>query len=198
MSTTYQVINPANEQIVKTVDLADITATDKVIEKANKAFESWRKVAPGDRAKLLRTFAQVVADHRQELAKIEVENAGHTIGNALWEADNVANVLNYYSASPERLFGKQIPVANGIDITFKEPLGVVGVIVPWNFPIPIAGWGFAPDLAAANTVVLKPAEYTPLTAVKLGQLAFLSGIHTRIFNVIFGICRCVWNRLVKS
>ena len=107
MSTTYQVINPANEQIVKSVDLADITATDKVIEKANKAFESWKKVAPGDRAKLLRTFAQVVADHRQELAKIEVENAGHTIGNALWEADNVANVLNYYSASPERLFGKQ-------------------------------------------------------------------------------------------
>ena len=112
MSTTYQVINPANEQIVKSVDLADIAATDQVIEKANKAFESWKKVAPGDRAKLLRAFAQVVADHRQELAKIEVENSGHTIGNALWEADNVANVLNYYSAAPERLFGKQIPVAN--------------------------------------------------------------------------------------
>lgn len=196
MSTTYQVINPANEQIVKTVDLADITATDKVIEKANKAFESWKKVAPGDRAKLLRTFAQVVADHRQELAKIEVENAGHTIGNALWEADNVANVLNYYSASPERLFGKQIPVANGIDITFKEPLGVVGVIVPWNFPMPIAGWGFAPALAAGNTVVLKPAEYTPLTAVKLGQLALLAGIPEGVFNVIVGKGSVVGNRFV--
>ena len=196
MSSTYQVINPANEQIVKSVDLADITATDKVIEKAKKAFESWKKVAPGDRAKLLRAFAQVVADHRQELAKIEVENAGHTIGNALWEADNVANVLNYYSAAPERLFGRQIPVANGVDITFKEPLGVVGVIVPWNFPMPIAGWGFAPALAAGNTVVLKPAEYTPLTAVKLGQLALLAGIPEGVFNVIVGKGSVVGNRFV--
>ena len=196
MSTTYQVINPANEQIVKTVDLAEITATDKVIEKANKAFESWKKVAPGDRAKLLRAFAQVVSDHRDELAKIEVLNAGHTIGNALWEADNVANVLNYYSAAPERLFGKQIPVANGVDITFKEPLGVVGVIVPWNFPMPIAGWGFAPALAAGNTVVLKPAEYTPLTAIKLGELALKAGIPEGVFNVIVGKGSVVGNRFV--
>ena len=154
MSAVYEVINPANEQSVTKVDLADLAATDAVIEKTAKAFESWKKIAPSDRAKLLRAFAQVVSDHREELAKLEVTNSGHTIGNALWEADNVANVLNYYSASPERLFGRQIPVANGIDITFKEPLGVVGVIVPWNFPMPIAGWGFAPALAAGNTVVL--------------------------------------------
>ena len=106
MSAVYEVINPANEQAVKKVDLADLAATDAVIEKAAKAFQSWKKVAPGDRAKLLRAFAQVVADNRDELAKLEVTNSGHTIGNALWEADNVANVLNYYSASPERLFGK--------------------------------------------------------------------------------------------
>ena len=198
MSTTYQVINPANEEIVKSVDLADIAATDAVIEKANKAFQSWKKVAPGDRAKLLRAFAQVVSDHRDELAKIEVLNAGHTIGNALWEADNVANVLNYYSAAPERLFGKQIPVANGVDITFKEPLGVVGVIVPWNFPMPIAGWGFAPALAAGNTVVLKPAEYTPLTAIKLGELALKAGIPEGVFNVIVGKGSVVGNRFVTN
>ena len=196
MSTTYQVINPANEEIVNSVDLADIAATDAVIEKANKAFQSWKKVAPSDRAKLLRAFAQVVSDHRDELAKIEVLNAGHTIGNALWEADNVANVLNYYSAAPERLFGKQIPVANGVDITFKEPLGVVGVIVPWNFPMPIAGWGFAPALAAGNTVVLKPAEYTPLTAIKLGELALKAGIPEGVFNVIVGKGSVVGNRFV--
>ena len=196
MSTTYQVINPADESIVKSVDLCDLAATDKVIEKANKAFESWRKVAPGDRAKLLRAFAQVVSDHREELAKLEVTNSGHTIGNALWEADNVANVLNYYSAAPERLFGKQIPVANGIDITFKEPLGVVGVIVPWNFPMPIASWGFAPALAAGNTVVLKPAEYTPLTAIKLGELALKAGIPEGVFNVIVGKGSIVGNRFV--
>ena len=196
MSTTYQVINPADESIVKSVDLCDLAATDKIIEKANKAFESWRKVAPGDRAKLLRAFAQVVSDHREELAKLEVTNSGHTIGNALWEADNVANVLNYYSAAPERLFGKQIPVANGIDITFKEPLGVVGIIVPWNFPMPIAGWGFAPALAAGNTVVLKPAEYTPLTAIKLGELALKAGIPEGVFNVIVGKGSIVGNRFV--
>ena len=196
MSSTYEVINPANEQSVKSVDLADLAATDKVIEKANKAFDSWKKIAPGDRAKLLRSFAQVVSDHREELAKLEVTNSGHTIGNALWEADNVANVLNYYSAAPERLFGKQIPVANGIDITFKEPLGVVGVIVPWNFPMPIASWGFAPALAAGNTVVLKPAEYTPLTAIKLGELALKAGIPEGVFNVIVGKGSIVGNRFV--
>jgi acyl-CoA reductase-like NAD-dependent aldehyde dehydrogenase len=196
VSLTYEVINPATESIVKSVDLADLAATDKVIEKADKAFQSWRKIAPGDRAKLLRAFAQVVSDHREELAKLEVLNAGHTIGNALWEADNVANVLNYYSAAPERLFGKQIPVPNGVDITFKEPLGVVGVIVPWNFPMPIAGWGFAPALAAGNTVVLKPAEYTPMTAMRLGELALTAGIPEGVFNVIVGKGSIVGNRFI--
>ena len=104
-----------------------------------------------------------------------MRNSGHTIGNARWEAGNVRDVLTYYSAAPERLFGRQIPVAGGVDITFHEPLGVVGVIVPWNFPMPIAGWGFAPALAAGNTVVLKPAELTPLSAVRLGELAREAG-----------------------
>jgi acyl-CoA reductase-like NAD-dependent aldehyde dehydrogenase len=198
VSLTYEVINPANEVSVTTVDLADLAATDKVIEKAHTAFDSWKKVTPGDRAKLLRSFAQVVSDHRQELAELEVKNSGHTIGNALWEADNVANVLNYYSASPERLFGRQIPVPNGVDITFKEPLGVVGVIVPWNFPMPIAGWGFAPALAAGNTVVLKPAEYTPLTAIKLGELALKAGLPEGVFNVIVGKGSVVGNRFVTN
>jgi len=196
VSNTYQVINPANESNVEKVNLADLAATDAVIEKAYKIFESWKKVTPADRAKLLRAFAQIVFEHREELAKLEVENSGHTIGNALWEADNVANVLNYYSASPERLFGRQIPVPNGIDITFKEPLGVVGVIVPWNFPMPIASWGFAPALAAGNTVVLKPAEYTPLTAVRLAQLALKAGIPEGVFNVIVGKGSVVGNRFV--
>ncbi|KRO49658.1 MAG: aldehyde dehydrogenase [Actinobacteria bacterium BACL4 MAG-120820-bin23] len=196
MSATYQVINPATEGLVEKVNLADLAATDAVIEKAYKTFESWKKITSADRAKLLRAFAQIVFEHREELAKLEVENSGHTIGNALWEADNVANVLNYYSASPERLFGRQIPVPNGIDITFKEPLGVVGVIVPWNFPMPIASWGFAPALAAGNTVVLKPAEYTPLTAVRLAQLALKAGIPEGVFNVIVGKGSVVGNRFV--
>ena len=168
MSLTYDVINPATEKLVTTIEHLDLEGTDAVIAKAAKAFETWRNVAPGDRAKMLRRFADVIADHKEELAQLEIANSGHTRGNALWEVDNVVNVLTYYSAAPERLFGRQIPVPGGIDVTFKEPLGVVAVIVPWNFPMPIAGWGFAPALAAGNTVVLKPAEYTPLTAMRIG------------------------------
>ena len=196
MSSVYEVINPATEKAVTQVALADVAQTDLVIEKAARAFESWRHIAPADRARLLRAFATVVSAHREELAELEIKNSGHTRGNALWEADNVANVLNYYSAAPERLFGRQIPVPNGIDITFKEPLGVVGVIVPWNFPMPIAGWGFAPALAAGNTVVLKPAEYTPLTAIRLGELALEAGIPEGVFNVIPGKGSVVGNRFV--
>jgi len=196
MSSVYEVINPATEKVVKAIELADQAATDAAIERAQKAFDSWRHVAPGDRAKLLRSFAAVVSAHREELASLEIENSGHTRGNALWEADNVANVLNYYSAAPERLFGKQIPVPNGIDITFKEPLGVIGVIVPWNFPMPIAGWGFAPALAAGNTVVLKPAEYTPMTAIRLAELALEAGLPKDVFTVIPGKGSIVGARFV--
>ena len=193
---TYTVINPATATAVKDVAMADIPITDAIIQKANKAFESWRLVSPGDRARLLRNFAHIVDQHREELAQLEVLNSGHTIGNARWEAGNVRDLLNYYSAAPERLFGRQIPVPNGIDITFKEPLGVIGIIVPWNFPMPIAGWGFAPALAAGNTVVLKPAELTPLTAIRLGELALEAGIPEGVFNVIPGKGSIVGERFV--
>ena len=157
---------------------------------------AWRAVAPGERARLLRAFAAVVDAHVEELARLEVENAGHTIGNARWEAGNVRDCLNYYSAAPERLFGRQIPVAGGVDVTFHEPLGVVGVIVPWNFPMPIAGWGFAPALAAGNTVVLKPAEITPLTAIRIGELALEAGLPEGVFTVLPGKGSVVGQRFV--
>jgi acyl-CoA reductase-like NAD-dependent aldehyde dehydrogenase len=137
-----------------------------------------------------------VARDLENLARLEVANSGHTIGNARWEAGNVRDVLNYYAAAPERLFGRQIPVAGGIDVTFKEPLGVVGVIVPWNFPMPIAGWGFAPALAAGNSVVLKPAELTPLTAIRLGELALQAGLPEHVFQVIPGKGSVVGERFV--
>jgi len=196
--STYTVINPATALPVKDISMADLAQTDAVIAKAHKAFETWRKVNPGDRAKLLRNFARIVDQHIEELALLEVLNSGHTIGNARWEAGNVRDVLNYYSAAPERLFGRQIPVPNGIDITFKEPLGVIGVIVPWNFPMPIAGWGFAPALAAGNTVVLKPAELTPMTAIRLGELAKDAGIPDGVFNVIPGKGSIVGDRFVTN
>lgn len=193
---THSVLNPATGRAIQDIELADIGATDAAIEKAAKAFEPWRNVAPADRARLLRSFSSLVDQNIEKLAQLEVKNAGHTIGNARWEAGNVRDVIEYYSAAPERHFGKQIPVAGGVDVTFHEPLGVVGVIVPWNFPMPIAAWGFAPALAAGNTVVLKPAELTPLTAIELGRLAIEAGIPEGVFTVIPGRGSVVGDRFV--
>jgi acyl-CoA reductase-like NAD-dependent aldehyde dehydrogenase len=184
--SVLEVVNPATEEIVTTVELTTAEQTDAAIDRAAAAFPAWRAVAPGDRARLLRRFAELVDGDLENLARLEVANSGHTIGNARWEAGNVRDVLQYYSAAPERLFGRQIPVAGGVDITFAEPLGVVGIIVPWNFPMPIAGWGFAPALAAGNTVVLKPAELTPLTAIRLGELAREAGMPDGVFQVLPG------------
>ncbi|MFI7679346.1 aldehyde dehydrogenase family protein [Actinophytocola sp. NPDC049390] len=197
MSTT-EVINPATEAVVTHVELVSADEADAAIGRAHRALPAWRDVAPADRARLLRRFADAVDADREHLARLEVENSGHTIGNARWEAGNVRDVLNYYSAAPERLFGKQIPVPGGVNVTFAEPLGVVGVIVPWNFPMPIAGWGFAPALAAGNTVVLKPAELTPLTALRLGELAREAGIPEDVFQVLPGKGSVVGQRFVDN
>jgi acyl-CoA reductase-like NAD-dependent aldehyde dehydrogenase len=181
-----QVINPATEQVVTTVESLDVEETDAAIARSCKAFPGWRAVAPGDRARLMRRFAEAVDADREHLAQLEVANSGHTITNARWEACNVRDVIAYYSAAPERLIGQQIPVADGLDVTFHEPLGVVGVIVPWNFPMPIASWGFAPALAAGNCVVLKPAELTPLTALRLAELALDAGVPDGVLQVLPG------------
>jgi betaine-aldehyde dehydrogenase len=195
-SETHTVVNPADARPVAEVQLAGLAETDAAIERAAEAFPAWRDVPPGERAALLRRFAATVDAHLDELAELEVRNAGHTWGNARWEAGNVRDVLNYYSAAPERLFGRQIPVPGGVDVTFREPLGVVGVIVPWNFPMPIAGWGLAPALAAGNTVVLKPAELTPLTAMRLGELALEAGVPEGVLTVIPGKGSVVGERFV--
>lgn len=196
MSDTFTVVNPATEQAVTDVPLTDLAGTDAAVATAHEAFLSWRAVAPGERAALLRRFAAVVDAHVDELAELEVRNAGHTWGNARWEAGNVRDCLNYYAGAPERMFGRQIPVAGGTDVTFHEPLGVVGVIVPWNFPMPIAGWGFAPALAAGNTVVLKPAELTPLTAIRIGELALEAGLPEHVLTVLPGKGSVVGERFV--
>ncbi len=196
MSSTHTVVNPATEEPVTEVPSASVEETDAAIERAAEAFPAWRDIAPGERARLLRRFAAVVDEHIDELAELEVRNAGHTWSNATWEAGNVRDVLNYYSAAPERMTGHQIPVAGGINVTFHEPLGVVGIIVPWNFPMPIAGWGFGPALAAGNTVVLKPAELTPLTAIRLGELGREAGLPDGVFTVIPGKGSVVGERFV--
>lgn len=196
MSELFTVINPATARPVAEVPEADLAQADAAIEAAHAAFPAWKAMAPGERAAVLRRFAAVVDAHVDELAELEVRNAGHTWGNARWEAGNVRDCLNYYAGAPERLFGRQIPVAGGVDVTFYEPLGVVGIIVPWNFPMPIAGWGFAPALAAGNTVVLKPAELTPLTAIRLGELALEAGLPEHVLTVVPGKGSVVGERFV--
>jgi acyl-CoA reductase-like NAD-dependent aldehyde dehydrogenase len=194
--STLSIINPSTEESIRSVEMLDVAQTDEAIARSLKVAAQWRAVTPADRARLLRRFAEVVDGHNEELAQLEVANSGHTIGNARWEAGNVRDVLAYYSGAPERHSGRQIPVAGGVDITFYEPLGVVGIIVPWNFPMPIAGWGLGPALAAGNTVVLKPATLTPLTAMRLADLALEAGIPEHVFQVLVGDGASVGYRFV--
>lgn len=193
-STTL--INPADESVIREVEHTSLEGVDDAVARAVVAQRSWAGLPPVERANALRRFASVVGDHVEELAGLEVVNSGHPIGQARWEAGHVRDVLNYYAAAPERMLGKQIPVAGGLDVTFLEPLGVVGVIVPWNFPMTIASWGFAPALAAGNAVVLKPADWTPLTAIRLGELGLEAGLPEGLFQVLPGRGSVVGERFV--
>ncbi|GAA4181842.1 aldehyde dehydrogenase family protein [Gryllotalpicola koreensis] len=195
--TDLTLINPADETVIDTIPATSVEETDAAVARAAVAQRAWAKLAPLDRAQALRRFADAVDGAVEELAALEVRNSGHPIGNARWEAGHVRDVLEYYSAAPERLFGRQIPVAGGVDVTFHEPIGVVGVITPWNFPMTIASWGFAPALAAGNAVVLKPAEWTPLTSLRLAELALESGLPEGLFQVLPGEGRVVGDRLIQ-
>ena len=195
--SAFTVINPSTGAAIREIARADIGETDAAIARAVVAQRRWAALAPVARADALRAFARTVEAAAEELAQLEVLNSGHPIGSARWEAGHVAQVLNYYSADPERLSGRQIPVAGGLDVTFHDPYGVVGVIVPWNFPMTIAAWAFAPALAAGNAVVLKPAELTPLTAIRLGELALEAGLPEGLFEVVTGSGSVVGQRLVE-
>ncbi|OWA04763.1 aldehyde dehydrogenase [Streptomyces sp. CS227] len=180
------VLNPATGELLTTVPAAGPADVDAAVRRATAAQRGWVALAPADRARLLRRFAAAVDSHAEELALLEVREAGHPIGNARWEASNVRDLLEYAAGGVERLTGRQIPVAGGVDVTFLEPLGVVGVIAPWNFPMPVAAWGTAPALAAGNAVILKPAETTPLTALRLAEIALDAGLPEHLFQVLPG------------
>ncbi|MFC5172821.1 aldehyde dehydrogenase family protein [Streptomyces mutomycini] len=182
----HRVLNPATEELVATVPATTAAEVHTAVTRAAAAQRTWAALAPADRARLLRRFAVLVDEHAERLALLEVTEAGHTLGNARWEAANVRDLLDYAAGGVERLTGRQIPVPGGIDLTFLEPLGVVGVIAPWNFPMPIAAWGTAPALAAGNAVLLKPAETTPLTAQYLARLALDAGLPEHLFQVLPG------------
>ena len=173
---TLRLLNPATEQPVAELEQAGVAETDRAVAAAKAAFPAWRAVAPSDRARLLRRLASLVEDHREELALLETRNVGKPIADSRGEVGMVAEVFHYYAGAVDKHFGQTIPVAGGVDMTFREPLGVVGLIVPWNFPLNIASWKVGPALACGNTVVLKPAELTPMTALRLAELALEAGI----------------------
>jgi acyl-CoA reductase-like NAD-dependent aldehyde dehydrogenase len=195
--STVQVLEPATEEVMAELPQAGPEDADAAIARAKAAFPAWRAVSPGDRANLLRRLAGAVRERADGLARLESRNVGKPISDARGEIGMVADVFDYYAGAPERLLGSTIPVAGGIDVTFREPLGVVGLITPWNFPLAIASWKLGPALAAGNTVVLKPAELTPLTAVELERIALDAGLPEGVFNVVVGPGRTVGERITQ-
>jgi betaine-aldehyde dehydrogenase len=195
--SALRVVNPATELPIAELEQADVEATDAAVARAQQAFPAWRAVAPVDRARLLRRLATLVEEHGEELARIESGNVGKPIAGARAEVEMVANVFHFYAGAVEKHHGDTIPVAGGVDMTFREPLGVVGLIVPWNFPLNISSWKLGPALACGNTVVLKPAELTPLSALRLAELVLEAEIPDGVVNVLVGPGRVVGQRLVE-
>jgi betaine-aldehyde dehydrogenase len=191
------VLNPATEEPIAELESAGVEETDAAVAKARAAFPAWRVVAPGDRARLLRRLASIVEEHHEELSRIESRNAGKPIAGARGEVGMVAQVFHFYAGAVDKFHGETIPVAGGVDMTFREPLGVVGLITPWNFPLNIASWKLGPALACGNTVVLKPAELTPLSSLRLAELALEAGIPEGVLNVISGKGSVVGQRLIE-
>jgi acyl-CoA reductase-like NAD-dependent aldehyde dehydrogenase len=194
---TVTVINPATEETIATLEEAGVEETDAAVARARAAFPAWQDVSPRDRGRLLRRLATLVEEHSEELARIESQNVGKPIAGARGEVGMVADVFHFYAGAIDKRYGETIPVAGGVDMTFREPLGVVGLIVPWNFPLNISSWKLGPALACGNTVVLKPAELTPLSALRLAELALEAGIPEGVINVLVGKGRIVGQRLVE-
>ncbi|MDQ2968265.1 MAG: aldehyde dehydrogenase family protein, partial [Actinomycetota bacterium] len=191
------VTNPATEETIAELDPAGVDETDAAVERAKRAFKEWRAVAPSDRARLLRRLATLVEEHAEELARIESQNVGKPIAGARAEVAMVAEVFHFYAGAVDKHYGQTIPVAGGVDMTLREPLGVVGLIVPWNFPLNISSWKLGPALACGNTVILKPAELTPLSALRFAELILEAGIPEGVVNVMVGPGRIVGQRLVE-
>jgi acyl-CoA reductase-like NAD-dependent aldehyde dehydrogenase len=192
-----EVVEPATEQVMAELPRAGVAEVDAAVARARHAYPGWRRISAPDRAAILRRLADELERRQEELATLEARNAGKPISDARGEIGMVIETFGYYAGAPERLLGKTIPVPGGVDMTFREPLGVVGLIVPWNFPLLIASWKVAPALAAGNTVVLKPAELTPLTALELERAALAAGLPEGVVNVVAGPGSVCGQRLVE-
>src|ERR1044071_1504561 len=191
------VVNPATEEPIAELEQAGVEETDEAVARARAAYPAWRAVSPADRARLLRRLATLVEENGEELARIDAQAVGKPISAARGEIGMVAQVFHFYAGAVDKHNGETIPVAGGVAATFREPLGVVGLIVPWNFPANIASWKLGPALACGNTVVLKPAELTPLSALRLAELALEAEIPEGVVNVLVGPGRVVGQRLVE-
>ena len=191
------VLNPATEEPIAELEQAGVEETDAAVARAKAAYPAWKAVAPNDRARLLRRLATLVEEHGEELARIESRNVGKPISGARAEVGMVAQVFHFYAGAVDKHYGETIPVGGGVDVTFREPLGVVGLIVPWNFPLNISSWKLGPALACGNTVVLKPAELTPMSALRLAELVLEAGIPEGVVNVLVGKGSVVGSRLVE-
>ncbi len=194
---TLAVVNPATGETVAEVERQDAGGVDSAVHRAAAAFGPWREVAPSDRARLLRRFADNVEAHAEELALTETRNVGKPISDSRAEVAMVAEVLHFYAGAVDKHRGATVPVAGGVDVTWHEPLGVVAAIVPWNFPLTIASWKVGPALACGNTVVVKPAELTPLTALRFAELALDAGIPEGVVQVVVGPGTTVGTALVE-
>ncbi len=192
-----EVMEPATAEVMAEIPRAGVEETDAAVERARAAFPAWRALAPSDRSAVLHRLANALEEHVEDLARLEARNAGKPIGDARGEMGMVVDTFRYYAGAPERLTGKTIPVSGGVDMTFREPLGVVALITPWNFPLTIASWKVAPALAAGNTVVLKPAELTPLTSLELERIALEAGLPEGVLNVVAGPGSVCGQRLVE-
>ena len=191
------VLNPATEEPLAELEAAGVEETDAAVARAKAAYPAWRAVAPADRARLLRRLATLVEEKHEELSRIESRNVGKPISGARGEVGMVAQVFHFYAGAVDKHYGETIPVAGGVDMTFREPLGVVGLITPWNFPLNIASWKIGPALACGNTIVIKPAELTPLSTLRLGELALDAGIPEGVLNVVVGKGSVVGQRLIE-
>jgi acyl-CoA reductase-like NAD-dependent aldehyde dehydrogenase len=193
---TLDVLNPVTERPIAHLERAGVEETDRAVAAARAAYPAWRAMKPADRSRLLRRVATLVEEHLEELAALETANVGKPLGDSRWEMAMVADAFQFYAGAVEKHYGETIPVAGGVDLTFREPLGAVGLIVPWNFPLMLAAWKLAPALACGNTTVLKPAELTPVTALRFAELALEAGVPEGVVNVLVGPGSVVGERLI--
>jgi betaine-aldehyde dehydrogenase len=187
---TFEIVNPATGAVIATAPMGGREDVDRAVAAAQTAFDDpkgWSTWAASKRGRTLAAFAGLIRDHVEELSWLETRNTGKPISSSRGETTGASLVFDYYAGAANKVFGQTIPVTKpGLDLTLREPIGVVGLIVPWNFPLLMASWKLGPALAAGNTCILKPASLSPMTALRIGELALEAGLPAGVLNVVTG------------